>query len=366
MGILPISFIIKKLYFHNINSNNIIMKKSLFALIGLFTLVACSEDVYDEIDLQNEETANEANNGGMQTNSYHGPDHGYYNGGIIPGGGYVSPWDVWYRNNPNPPVYMIGKASGSLEMTVTAHVGLAYFDSSDDGFYNDPFLPLIGSPSLVADFWSGNYPNLFAGNQEIGNLIKAKPIIIGAGMGPENELPISSTDHLPVIQANVSPITNPNKLFFDISATATPQEIQLLADYGQVFYYEVVVTDGAGGNFKCIVEAANPTLEGTPMEAYWEPTYLQANVPGSASPKDIHYYFTNIGGTQWTSPPGGAPSGPPSSQVGYACDSREVVIRSTYKNKYPTALTPTSTVHLGIYQGSWLWQTSGLSLFLSN
>lgn len=233
---------------------------------------------------------------------------------------------------------------------------------------------MIGSPSLVADFWSGNYPNLFAGNQEIGNLIKAKPIIIGAGMGPENELPISSTDHLPVIQANVSPITNPNQLFFDISATATPQEIQLLADYGKVFYYEVVVTDGAGGNFKCIVEAANPTLEGVPMEPYWVQANdllgnnLQANVPGSASPKDIHYYYTNIGGTQWTSPPGGAPAGPPSSNPAglYDCDSREVVIRNTYKNKYPTGLTPTSTVHLGIYQGSWLWQTSGLSLFLSN
>lgn len=115
-------------------------KKVLF-FATLCTLAACSGDVYDEIDQQNEQLANEqnANNGGMQTNSFDGNFPGYYNGGIVPGTGYVSPWDVWYRNNPYPPVYMIGKAAGLLEMTVTAYVGLAYFDSTDDGFYNDPF-----------------------------------------------------------------------------------------------------------------------------------------------------------------------------------------------------------------------------------
>lgn len=331
-------------------------------------MTACSDDVYDEMNQQNEQLANDANNGGIQTNSFDSGFPGYYNGGIVPGTGYVSPWDVWYRNNPFPPIYVISKGSGPLEMTVTAWVGLAYYDDNDDGQYHDPFLATTSPPGLVADFWSGNYPNLFTNNQEIGNLIPAKPIVLGAGMGPENELPINSTDHLPVIQSNVSPIGNPNQLFFDISGTATPQEIQLLADYGKVFYYEVLVTDGAGGAWKGVVEAHNPTLEQTPLPTFWEPTGLQANVPGSTIPKDIHYYFTNIVGTQWVAPPTAPSPGPPNFNGAgiFFCDSREVVIRKTYENEYLTGLTPTSKIHLAIPQGSWLWQTSGFHLHLTN
>jgi len=48
------------------------MKKILFLLGGIITPAACSEDVYQEIDEQNEQLANEqnANNVGKQTNSF--------------------------------------------------------------------------------------------------------------------------------------------------------------------------------------------------------------------------------------------------------------------------------------------------------
>ena len=344
------------------------MFKKAVLFTGFFAIVACSGDVYDEIDQQNEQLENDANNGGMQTNSFDDSFPGYYSGGIVPGTGYVSPWDVWYRNNPYPPSYVISKASDSLVMSVTAWVGLAYYDSNNDGFYNDPFLPLVGSPSLVADFWSGNYPNLFNNTQEIGNLIQTKPIILDSSSGPENELPIISTDHLPVIQGNVSPIGNPMKLFFDITGTATSQEIQLLADYGKVFYFEVTVTTSGGGFvWYGFVEAENSTLEGVPMKPYWVPTGLQANVPG-AGLKDIHYYYTGLpNGTEWVAPPTAPSPSPPGPGVtNLHCDSREVVIRQAYKNEEPTGFSPTSKVALYMPQGSWLWQTSGLHLSLTN
>ena len=304
----------------------------------------------------------------MQTNSFNDGFPGYYNGGIVPGIGYVSPWDVWYRNNPYPPSYVISKASGSLVMSVTAWVGLAYFDSTDDGFYNDPFLPFVGSPSLVADFWSGNYPNLFNNTQEIGNLIRTKPIVLNSAMGPENELLINSTDHLPVIQANVSPTGNPTQLFFDISGTATPQEIQLLADYGKVFYFEVTVTTSGGGFvWHGFVEAENTTLNPSPALT-WVNTGVSANVPG-AGPRPVHYYYAGLpSGTVWVAPPTAPSPGPPSfNGTGvFKCDSREVVIRQAYKNEEPTGFSPTSKVALYMPQGSWLWQTSGLHLHLTN
>lgn len=46
------------------------MFKKVLLCATLCALAACSGDVYDEIDQQNEQLANDANNGGMQTNSF--------------------------------------------------------------------------------------------------------------------------------------------------------------------------------------------------------------------------------------------------------------------------------------------------------
>ena len=59
------------------------------------TLTACSEDVYQEAEMQNEEAGSQ-----YQTNSFNDNNSGIYwgNGGIREwGDNYISPWDVWYR-----------------------------------------------------------------------------------------------------------------------------------------------------------------------------------------------------------------------------------------------------------------------------
>src|SRR5690554_2942832 len=259
------------------------MKKVLF-ITAFFALAACSEDVYQEIDQQNEAVNM------MAPPTFDDSNPGYNDGTIHPGSGYVSPWDIWWRNNPFPPSYtIVNYSGGSLVMNVTAWVGLAYFDGIDDGSYDDPSLNPLGPPVQVADLTNGNYPNLYTGTtvpQEIGNLIPATPILMDGSWG-ENELAINSTDHLPVIQANVSPTGNPLQLFFDISATATPQETQLLADYGKVFYFEVTVTD-AVGVWHGFVEVENPGIFPSVIP-HWQTTGLAANSPGGASPP-IYYY----------------------------------------------------------------------------
>jgi len=256
------------------------MKKVLF-ITAFFALAACSEDVYQEIDQQNEAVNM------MAPPTFDDSNPGYNDGTIHPGSGYVSPWDIWHRNNPFPPSYTIVNYSGaSLVMTVTPWVGLAYFDGSNDGRYHDPS-SFPAPPVLIADMQSnpGWYPNLYAvNNQEIGNLIPAAPIVMDGSWGYENDLAINSTDHLPVIQANVSPTGNPLQLFFDISGTATPQETQLLADYGKVFYFEVLVTDSGGGFvWQGIVEVENTAVP-PGAGSHWQTTGLAANSPGGASP----------------------------------------------------------------------------------
>src|SRR5690554_6978276 len=89
------------------------MKKVLF-ITAFFALAACSEDVYQEIDQQNEAVNM------MAPPTFDDSNPGYNDGTIHPGSGYVSPWDIWHRNNPFPPSYTIVNYSGaSLVMTVT-------------------------------------------------------------------------------------------------------------------------------------------------------------------------------------------------------------------------------------------------------
>lgn len=63
-------------------------------------------------------------------------------------------------------------------------------------------------------------------------------------------------------------------------------------------------------------------------------------------------------GTQWTT--GGPPNVPGG---GWICDSREVVFRPAYQNEYPIGAG--MKVGVLVPQGSWLWQTSGLYLYLA-
>lgn len=69
------------------------MKKRIILLASTFALLACSEDIYQEIDQQNDKTD-------IRTpSSFEDNNPGWINVGgipyIIPGDGYQSPWEIY-------------------------------------------------------------------------------------------------------------------------------------------------------------------------------------------------------------------------------------------------------------------------------
>lgn len=132
------------------------MKKFLFLLGGVVTLVACTSDsVLDEIDQQNNEM--------IAPPTFNNDQPGLANGGasglIWAGDNYASPWDFWYRGEVRKqPAYLIhnGDAENSspYNLVVTALVGLAYFDGINDGTFNDlgdpTVAPILMDPSMGA------------------------------------------------------------------------------------------------------------------------------------------------------------------------------------------------------------------------
>src|SRR5690606_16719441 len=94
------------------------MKKSIIALMGLFMLVACSEDVYQEADKMSENGTVENGSGGMQTNS------------IDPAIPYESPYNG-YNDQVNIPFTIVNNLSEDIE--IIGHFGISYTDMVDDG-----------------------------------------------------------------------------------------------------------------------------------------------------------------------------------------------------------------------------------------
>jgi len=207
------------------------------------TLTACTTDsVFDEQNADEELP--------MGTNSFDPGDSGqYYDDGTkTPGAPYFSPWDIWFNRGANfvgkQPAYIFwnGNASGTEEehayspytLEVIPYVGLAYYDGDNDGFYNDP------SPggSASYNFTTGNYPTLYDNNtpngfpQEIGALVKMQPFIINPMDGFRYE---DNQDHLP-LGTNRKPYTSDN---FHFSGGVNQAEMDLLREYGKVFFYEV-------------------------------------------------------------------------------------------------------------------------------
>lgn len=130
-----------------------------------------------------------------------------------------------------------------LTLQVTPYIGLAYFDGIDDGSYDDH----LGYQ--VADLTNGNYPNLYANGHDIGNFIPAAPIVLdGTGITPGSVVLeiYSSSDHCPVINAVQDPFTNPLPIHFDLfggGLAVLPDEQELLAEFGKVFFYYCEVID---------------------------------------------------------------------------------------------------------------------------
>lgn len=263
-------------------------------------------------------------------------------------------------------------------MEVTCWVGLAYFDGSDDGSYDDPSLNPSGSPVQVADLTNGNYPNLYANNQEVGNLLRTQPIVLDGNNFDGSNLEIASdpanpfAGHLPGSMATLSPLAhNFYNQFFDVMGTNDEQI--LLAEYGKVFYFEVLIlekTTGApvlGG--PVFVQVANETIPG----GSFLPPYPEWKlVPGIQAPtpmglKDIFYYeHPTITGTIWGTPgtfPPYPQGGPVSNHPDYQCDSHEVVFGKMPPVPHEIVFSYNGVnnwrVVTSMLIGSYLWQTSG-------
>src|SRR5690606_24809681 len=234
------------------------MKKILFLLGGIITLTACSEDVYQEAEMQNEESGSQ-----YQTNSFDNSNPG----GLGSGGfsnfatNYFSPWDIWYNrgaaHHDLQPSYAFSNGGAISEnyspyrLEVFAWIGLAYFDGNNDGTFND----FNSGNSFVLN--TGNYPNLYQPNQEVGNLVRTTTPLI---FQPLQDARIEDREHhlpMPYTASSLGTPADPRytSMFgtwatgFDFAGTLTPDEELLLRDYGKVFFYEVNVFEAATNAF---------------------------------------------------------------------------------------------------------------------
>ena len=245
------------------------------------TLTACTTDsVFEDLDQpdngSNTSNTNNGGNGGMTTFSDDGD--------------YQSIWDIYNRGRET--FYHYQNWTGDwgnpamLHFRVTPYVGLAYYDGTPNGEYDDPSSGPVENFNTVSP---GAYPNMFdpTGN-EIGNFMPARPFTLtGAGIPSywgTVELKIFSMDHCHVIGANtVANIYNPNLVFFNISAPPAPyqpstlQEEFLLSQYGKVFFYYWEAVDPttlavvSSGYVMPRCDTGNTT--------YWSTTGITANLP---------------------------------------------------------------------------------------
>lgn len=350
------------------------MKKNIIALMGLFALVACSEDVYQDAEMQNEETGSQ-----YQTNSFNNDHSGHTTGGTFSdtlsnGRNYVSPWDIWYKTHQFgdlQPNYIISNGNvenlSNFNIRVYAHVGLAYFDGTNDGTLSYditqlPFTPdAPGGPIVDMATSPTLYPNLWDGVQEVGHLVRTSvPFNVAANTSVRIE---DKTKHLLLDPAMGGNAKYPTPQPFVFPASVTGQEQTLLAEFGKVFFYEVFVTDSTTG--AAVAHAyLHPEIKTLPSGAgifnpEWQAvldlagtTQMTGNAPGMG-PVPLHFYRSSlVTRTVWfyTNP------------TNDKCDSREVVFDlPTPMNAF--SLPGGKTLHLGVLESSlYGWLNSSLYL----
>ncbi|UUV22289.1 hypothetical protein [Paenimyroides aestuarii] len=143
------------------------MKKSIIALMGLFALVACSEDSYQQADKMSETGSVETGSGGMQTNSVDSDVPGHTTPGIPNNSGnYESPY-LTPAGTLSPKYHFINNTSNTI--VITPSVGFYVWGQPVDPYYGN----YLSNPA--------NYPNLFAGGNKYGNTVDLDPIILHPG-----------------------------------------------------------------------------------------------------------------------------------------------------------------------------------------
>lgn len=361
------------------------MKKATTLLLGiwggLIALTSCSDNIYQEIDEQN----NEMNAPPTFNNDSIGFAHGGSGGsGLIwMGGNYASPWDIWFRyEHEFQPNYII--SNGNMEhvtnynIEVYAYIGLAYFDGVDDGSYDDPALNPSGPPVPVVDLTNGNYPNLYPQTvlnpspPEVGNLVKTViPIHSDAYPAPTHGLRLEDIEHhilFPGSPTDRYPWLSQGWAF-DFAGTITPQEQALLREYGKVFFYEVHVYDKFTN---ALVHTAimHPKIETLPSGSNypdWKEVkdlggnHILGTIPVLGSPAGLYFYNAGLpNGTVWDMnnllTPGTN-----------RCDSREVVFDVQHLYESPIPGGGGAKLVLDIAQNSqYLWRNASLHLSVQN
>ena len=231
-------------------------------MFAIGTLTACIEDVYQEADKLNGVVPG--------TDPKATGDTGNIKPYTSSPNGYKSPWDI---NSLNYVQYYFNcyLSWDNIYVRVTPYIGLAYYDGADDGTYNTP----AGAFNLAA----GGYPSLYNNGLEAGNYIEANPIILGVNTYSTHELAIMPNaafpnDHCQVQGADINPY-NPEGVFFDLidnhfvqpqvlvpgdavtpASSATPQERDLLAQFGKVFYYKIEIGDGPSSYYDTVYISA--------------------------------------------------------------------------------------------------------------
>lgn len=348
------------------------MKKLLF-LLGGVTLTACTTDsVFDAVDQRTRPT--EENGPQNQTNSFNNNNSGqsgwYSSTGIgWPGENYISPWDIWYRNHPNPvpgfgvlqPWYYITNGNvddpSPYDIRVYSYVGLAYFDGVNDGVFNDtnPY-----SPNTIS--LTTNFPTLYTtNNQEAGNLVRvANAFTVPANSGLRLE------DRLLHLPDGNNPAPSSSSLSFQLAGIGlTAQEQNLLYEYGKVFFYEVEVYDSTTGTLvlSTLMHPEINTLPSGKLDPGWKRVRdlsgnpLSGNIPGFAATAPLFYFHDTTQpmpqDTQWNI---AAPFN------GNLCNSREVVFDVT-NVPHEVDIDGTHKLKLGFFaSGQTGWVNSALHL----
>ena len=306
------------------------------------------------------------------TNSFNDEDPGFGfgdsngSGNIWPGFNYASPWDFLFRqqDGKQPAYVMVNGNSENFSpytIEIFAYVGLAYFDGDNNGVYDDQF---TGNSFPINN---GNYPNLWDGQKEVGNLIRvAVPHVLNPG-DPSLRLE-AERDHLPIVDSagNISmPAYSAYDDVFDFSGVITLFEEDLLKQYGKVFFYEVNVWQGGTfiGDYMMhpFIETVQAAQVGWGSGQHWHPVmdaaqaiHYDGHVP-NVGDYPLYFYWNQGHNTGTVFDPQNLqnPFGPQS-----ICDSREVVFQMP-PNMHSYALPNGQYLNMYILQNSkYLWLNS--------
>jgi len=193
------------------------MKKSIIALMGLFTLVACSDESYQQADKMNE------------NNNIVAPPTIDVN---IP---YESPFYEGMCCHVTHVPYIIDNQL-SEQIEIIGHFGFGIYDGADDGFHFGE--DLVG---LVA-------VNLYGNSTEYLNTVNSSTSFFEA-----NTYTIAAE--------SMAPVVGPEFLIDDTSGgSAASSEVELIHQFGKMYYLDINIP-GAGYSARIKVKFGDDLMD---------------------------------------------------------------------------------------------------------